>query len=166
MGAFRLFSICPRITRQGDRVVGISSWRWRLLTLGTCWRRVEIDPVSGWLTITAHYGWLVRRRRVVKFADVKNVTYGYGDMAPDQWFSFGYNSFDWFTVGLRLRDDSEFRLFNFVGEGTFVNQSSLPDWWFWEESFLDVSGTQEHESRLFAELIARLLNVKIVPPQL
>jgi hypothetical protein len=52
-------------------------------------------------------------------------------------------------------------LFHFYGEGTFVNNSPFPDWCYWEEYLLDMSGTQESESRTFVDLLQKMLNVPV-----
>ena len=81
-------------------------------------------------------------------------------------FSFAHDSFDWFTVGLRLKGDSEFRLFNFIGDGTFGNTGPFPDWLYWDEFAFDFSGSQDKESRVFVDLLSKMIGVKVVPPRL
>jgi hypothetical protein len=44
--------------------------------------------------------------------------------------------------------------------------SSWPDWLYWEQCLTDISGTQEKESRGFAELLGRMIGVPIIPPAL
>ena len=77
----------------------------------------------------------------------------------------GNDSFDWFTVGLRLADDSELQLFNFIGDGTFSNNGPFPDWLYWDEFAFDLSGSQEKESRVFVDLLCKMIGVRVVPPR-
>ena len=162
----RLFAICPRIKKEaGPRIVATSAWRVRILSLGAIQRQVVIEPASQMITVRSRYLWLIRKQRTIRFSDVQAVTYGYEDLMSHQsFFSYSHDSFDWFSVGLRLADDSEIGLFNFIGEGTFSNNGPLPDWLYWGESKFDISGSQDKESKVFAELLSTLINVPIAHP--
>ena len=162
----RLLALCPRIKKEpGPRVVATTALRVRILLLGLLIRKIVIDPTEKTIQISSRYVWLFRRQRTIRFSDVQAVTYGYEDlMSYESYFSYGHDSFDWFTVGLRLKDKSETRLFNFIGEGTFNNEGPLPDWLYWGESAFDVSGSQDKESRVFAELLSNLVQAPIAAP--
>jgi hypothetical protein len=92
------------------------------------------------------------------------VTYGYDPWSQDAGWSWSYDSFDIFSVGLKLVDDKDIHLFNFLGAGTFTNEGPLPDWMYWSDYALDCVGTQEGDSQVFAELVSRAIGVKIAPP--
>jgi hypothetical protein len=95
------------------------------------------------------------------------VTYGYEDIFSEQeWFAFAHDSFDWFTVGLRLRGGVQKHLFHFIGEGTFSSHGPWPEWVYWGDYALDLSGSQEKESRAFVEVLSKLVGVPVVPPRL
>ena len=160
----RLLAFCPRIRKESGRVVATTAWRVRLLFLGMLYRRVVIDPTKKRVFVTSRYLWLMRLRRTFRFSDVQAVTYGYEDLSLGASISYAHDSYDWFTVGLRLYDKSEFRLFNFIGDGTFDNIGPFPDWMYWEDFALDLSGSQEKESRVFADVLSRLIGVAIAPP--
>jgi hypothetical protein len=161
----RLLAICPRIRKEESRIVATTAWRARLLLLGLLYRKVVIDPVKRRLCISSRSLWLIRRERRIPFSKIEAVTYGYEDWSPDQILAFAHDSFDCFSVGLRLMDQSQIHLFHFLGEGTFGNDGPLPDWMYWEEFAWDVSGSQEKESRGFVELLSRMIGVSVVPPQ-
>jgi hypothetical protein len=108
--------------------------------------------------------WLICRNRIVRFAEIQGVTYGYEDMSPASLLSYAHDSYDWFTVGLRLNDNSEMHLFNFIGEGTFANNGPFPDWLYWEQFTFDISGNQEKQSRLFVDVLSKMIGVSVVPP--
>jgi hypothetical protein len=57
-------------------------------------------------------------------------------------------------------------LFNFIGDGTFSNNGPFPNWLYWDEFAFDLSGSQEKESRVFVDLLSKMVGVKIVPPRL
>ncbi|MFN0195811.1 MAG: hypothetical protein ACKVT0_03650 [Planctomycetaceae bacterium] len=161
----RFLSICPRIRKQGERlVISTSIFVW-LLFLGSLYRIVLVDPSGQWIAVNSRYLWFIRRRRKIPFTSILAITYGYEDVSADSWFSSTYNTYDWFKVGLRLNDESEVHLFNFVGEGSFVNESVLPDWFFWADYTFDITGAQESESRLLVDLLAQMINVKVIPPK-
>lgn len=159
----RLLALCPRIRKQGDCILVTTAWRTSLLSLCTIYRKVLIDPQSRKLAITSRYLWLISRFREIPFSAIQDITYGYEDMSMD--LTYANDSFDWFTVGLRLTDDTELHLFNFIGDGTFSNNGPFPDWSYWEEFALDLSGSQEKESRVFVDLLAKMVGVKVVPPR-
>jgi len=69
-----------------------------------------------------------------------------------------------FRVGLRLTDFREVHLFWFYGDGPFTNYGPFPDWLYWQEYLLDLRGTQETESRLFAEALSRMSGAPVEPP--
>ncbi len=143
-----------------------TAWRVRLLTLGMLFRRVTVDPRLQTLTVDSRYAWLFARRRKIPFAKIAAITYGYSNLSPDSYVSWGHDSFDSFTVGLRLKTpDQEIHLFNFVGEGTFSNDGPLPDWMYWQEFTYDWTGSQEKESRLFVDVLSTMVGVKVVPPR-
>ena len=108
----RLLSICPRVTKEDNCIVLRTAWRVRVFLLGMLYRIVIINPARSNIQINSRYFWLFKKKHAFSFKNVKAVTYGYEDMSPDSFLSYGNNSFDWFTVGLKFNDDSEFRLFN------------------------------------------------------
>jgi hypothetical protein len=161
----RLFAICPRIRKDSGRIVATTAWRVRLLFLGTIYRQVVIDPTNETISIRSRYLWLIRLKRIVRFSEIQAVTYGYEDMSLDSLLSYAHDSYDWFTVGLRFNDDSEMRLFNFIGEGTFSNNGPFPDWLYWKEFTFDIASSQEKESRVFVDVLSKMIGASVVPPR-
>lgn len=160
-----MFAICPRIRKDSGCVIATTAWFVRFLSAGSIYRRVVVDPARASISVHSHYFWVIVRERMIPFAEVESVTYGYEDMALDSYVSHAHNSHDWFTVGLRLRDNSEFRLFNFVGDGGFNNNGPFPDWCYWDDLAFDFVGGQEKRSRVFVDLLSTLLDVGVVPPR-
>jgi hypothetical protein len=159
----RLFSICPRVSKRGRRLVASTAWRLRLLTLGWLQRKVLVDPKKQEVMIQRRYFWAFPRRRRVHFRAVEAVTYGYQDWAPGASLVWAHDSVDLFSTGIRLHGGEELHLFYFYGDGTFSNDCPLPDWLYWEDYLLDLSGTQERESRAFVELLSKMIGVSVVP---
>jgi hypothetical protein len=162
----RLLSFCPRITKRDLSIIATTAWSVRLLSLGTVYRQVIVDARTKTVAIYSRYLWFLVRRRAVRFSSVSAVTYGYEDVSPDAFFSYAHDSYDRFTVGLRLADDSQVHLFSFVGEGTYTNNGPFPDWFYWDDFAFDISGNQETESRAFVEVLAKLIGVKVAPPSI
>lgn len=162
----RLLSVGPRITRDGDLLVAVTGWKMRFLTLSLLLTRMTVDPERRVVLIERRLGWIFTRRRKIKFDWIAAVTYGYSDQSLSGWVSQAHDSFDVFSVGLRLHDDDEFRLFAFFGNGTFTNESIWPDWMYGGRYYADLTGTQESESRTFAEALVQILDVPLLPPRL
>ncbi|MDW8424636.1 MAG: hypothetical protein RMK51_01790 [Meiothermus sp.] len=161
----RLFSIGPRIQKQGARLVVTTALRLRILSLGAFCRQVVVEPRKGWLMIHDRQFWFVERTRLIPFEQVEVVIYGFEDWTFGGWFFRARNTQELFRVGLRLRSGRELDLFRFYGEGPFVNESYLPDWWFWDEFATDATGTQEQESRLLVELLSKMIGVRVDRPR-
>lgn len=161
----RLLSICPRIRKESDKIIASTAWRIQILSLGAVYREVIVDPKKKRVTISSRYLWTQENKQVVRFREIMAVVYGYEDQSLGAMFARAHNSFDTFSVGLRLCDDTDVHLFSFSGEGTFANHGPLPDWWYWEQYALDVAGSQEKESRMFVDLLAHMIDVTVVPPR-
>jgi len=160
----RLFSLCPRIRKNGGRVIATSAWRSQILSLGSSFREVIVDPKRKAIRIRSRWLWFFRKTESIRFSKIEAVTYGYEDQAINLSMYNAHDALDCFSVGLRLYNDREIRLFKFFGEGSFVNDSIFPDWMYWEEYAFDINGSQEAESRVFVDLLAKLINVTVVPP--
>jgi hypothetical protein len=160
----QIFSIGPRIREDGGRLVATTAWRYRLLTLGTSLRRVVVDAEDQVVRIRRRSVWLFRREKTIPFSAIKGVTYGYDPWSPGSLFSWSYDSLDIYSVGLSLRNGDDVHLFNFLGDGTFTNDGPLPDWMYWRDFAGDLVGTQDQDSKAFAELLSRAVGVPITPP--
>jgi hypothetical protein len=160
----QIFSIGPRIREDGGRLVATTAWRYRLLTLGTSLRRVIIDAGDKVVLIRRRSFWLFRRGKTIPFSAIKSITYGYDPWSSGSWLSWTHDSLDIYAVGLSLRDGGDVHLFNFLGDGTFTNEGPLPDWMYWGAYASDFVGTQDQNSKAFAELLSRAIGVPITPP--
>jgi hypothetical protein len=160
----RVFSLGPRIRQEAGRLIATTAWRYRLLTLGASYRQVVVDPEQKVVLIRRRFLWIFRRRTVIPFATVRSVTYGYDPWTTDSWWGWTHDTFDIYSVGLSYGLDEEIRLFNFLGAGTFTNDGPLPDWVYWGSFAGDLVGTQDRDSRAFAELLSRAIGARITPP--
>lgn len=163
---FRILAICPRVRKEADCLIATTSWRIRLLFLYSLYRRVEINTKQRRIVIRSRYCWFFTSQRSIPFKEVRNVTYGYQEESISGKIFQAYDGLDSFSTGLRLKNDEQVGLFLFFGEGAFTNESILPDWMYWEEILLDLQGSQERESRIFVELLAKMIGVKVAPPGL
>jgi hypothetical protein len=154
-------SVGPSIHKRKGKLIARTPWPIRLLTLGLSRREVMVDPRRQVVVVRRRRFWFRRRRLVVPFGLVKSVTYRYAESSERPWWGTAGDSFDVFTVSLRLHDFSDVHLFTFLGDGEYENRSALPDWLFWPNFALDVAGTQGRESRAYAELLARMLQVPL-----
>jgi hypothetical protein len=159
-------SVCPHIRADGDRLIASTSGFVRVLNLGSFSRRVVVDRVARTVTVAQRSLWVLQRERRLSFAEIAGVTYGYEDENPFSLFSTTHDAVDRFVVGLLLVGGEEVSLFSFVGDGSFTNDGPLPDWWYWEEYVMDRTGSQERESRLFVQLLSKMMGVTIAPSSL
>ena len=71
--------------------------------------------------------WLFGRTRIIGFQDIRAVTYGYDDWAGGEGILWdAHDALDVYRVGLCLNDESEVRLFYFIGEGPMGNIADRP----------------------------------------
>ena len=158
----RLLAVCPRISKEDATIISTTALRVRLLLLWSYYRQVRIDPVGRTISISVCYLWFCRSQRQIPFHDVEAVTYGYEDIAYHSAYEPVHETNDCFTVGLRLKDDTEVVLHDFAGDGTLVNHTFLPNWFFRPFGF-DLEGSQENESRDYVEIVSCLVQVSTIP---
>jgi hypothetical protein len=158
-----MLSTSPRITADENTLTARTSVITFLFTAGLAIRKLQLDRSARTLTIHDRNGWLFKRTRSIPFNQIRAVTYGYEDVNP----SFGsHDAIDRFLVGIRLIAGNEIKLFSFIGDGSFSNSGPLPDWWYWEDILFDYTGPQENESRVFVQLLSKLIGVTIEPSTL
>ena len=154
-------SMCPKIAKDKDRLVGRTSFVGLLISLGCVYRRVVVEPRQKRIVIHRRLFWFFTKRRVIPFQRIASIVYSYEDWSPDTSLGWMGNTMDQFTVGLKLADGDEVHLFHFAGEGSFVNNSPLPDWLFWPNYAFDVAGSQVGESRAFAVLPTKMTGASL-----
>jgi hypothetical protein len=126
---------------------------------------VVFDGDARTITIERSIAWGPAKRRVLSFDHVQAVVYGYRDLNEPYTSGFwadAWDSYDHFTVGLRLTNQAELHLFDFVGEGGWQNESGMPDWAFLPNYWFNWIGTQEKESRQLVDAMSDLLQVPVV----
>ena len=161
----RLFSVCPRVCKRKGKLVASTALRLRVLMLGTLYREVIVDPKEEVVRVRRRYAWFFKRAVRIPFGSVRAVTYGYsGTGGPQGWWWGAYDTKDCYSVGLRLSNFREVHLFWFWGDGPFTNYGPFPDWLYWQEYLFDLCGTQETESRTYAEALSRLIGAPVEPP--
>ena len=160
----KFLSLGPRISKCHQRLILSTGWGLRVLSLGTWYRRAVVDVEQKVITLHSRYLWLLKRTKRISFPSVAAVTYGYSNWSPGAYLSWAHDSLDVFTVGLRLHGEEEIGLFDFVGDGTFVNDGPWPDWMYWPDYAVDLSGTQERDSKALVDLLCKILGVRVQPP--
>jgi hypothetical protein len=160
-----LFSLCPHVGKTKGKLVARTAMRLRIFSLGALYREVIIDPKEEVVRVRRRNAWFFKRAFRIPFGSVRAVTYGYsGTGSARGWWWGAYDTKDYYRVGLRLSDFREVHLFGFWGEGPFTNYGPFPDWLYWKEYLFDLRGTQETESRTYAEALSRLIGAPIEPP--
>jgi hypothetical protein len=160
-----LFSTGPSVLKARGKLVARTALYLQILTLGAFYREVVVDPKARVVRVRRRYAWLFKRAFRVPFESVRAVTYGYsgtgGEGGP---WRGAYRTQDYYRVGLRLSNFREVHLFGFAGEGGFANYGPFPDWLYWQEYLFDLRGTQDTESRTYAEALSRLIGAPVEPP--
>jgi hypothetical protein len=157
-----LLSLCPRVREDAGKLILTTGLKTGALTLGLSWRRVVVDPATRTVHVWDRHGWLVAREVTIPFKRIVSVTQDYADLSPGQWLPFGYDAFDVYRVGLRLRGDGgDVHLFRFIGEGAYVNNSDMPDWVHGREILTDVKGMQDREASAAAGAIGKMIGVRV-----
>jgi hypothetical protein len=159
------FSVCPFVYKAKGKLVARTPLYLQIWALGAFYREVIVDPKAQVVRVRRRYAWLFKRAFRIPFGSVRAVTYGYagsgGEGGP--WWG-AYRTKDYYSVGLRLSDFREVHLFGFSDEGGFANYGPLPDWLYWQEYLLDLRGTQDTESRAYAEALSGLIGAPVEPP--
>jgi hypothetical protein len=159
----RLFSVCPRLSKQKNKLVAATAWRLRILTLGWLFRKVIVDPKKKVVNFHSRYFWVIPCHRRIKFTAIEAITYSYQDWAPGASWTWTHDSVDLFTVGLRLYGGEDVHVFYFYGDGEFTNDGPLPNWIYWENYLFDTVGKQQKESRAFVDLLGKMIGVEVMP---
>jgi hypothetical protein len=154
-----MITLCPRITADDHCLKAKTSLVSVLLTFGLRYRSVVVNRTSRNVVIHTKTAWFWNRTETHPFDQIAAVTYEYDEFS----LLNRHDPIDRFIIGLRPKVGQEFRLFDFIGDGGFTNGGPLPDWWYWEDIVFDYTGSQEPESRAFAQLLSKLLGVKIEP---
>lgn len=162
----RVLKLRPRIAKSGGKLAARSSVQAQLLSLFAACRYVTVDPLQRVIRLRSRIFWFFSSTRRIEFDWVLNVTYDYREVAPGSSFSWAYYGADLFTVGLLLKNGEEVLLFRFFGGGQFVNDSFLPDWMYWQDEIEAklMHGTQERESKVYADTISGLVGVPVRQP--
>src|SRR5882724_6152538 len=108
-----LLSTCPHIRKRKGKLVASSNLYFQLLTLGTVYRHVTVDPKEEVVRVRRRYGWVFTRGWKVPFSSIEAVTYGYWGTGGSSGWPFAYDTVDSFSVGLRLKNQQEWHLFYF-----------------------------------------------------
>lgn len=154
----------PRVSKQQGKLIAETSWWHRIFTLGTVYRQVVLRPKKKEIHLYRCYAWFFRKKQRIPFHHVEAIAYGYSDQSGNQYFSYAHDSYDTFSVGLRLLGQpDDIHLFYFYGDGTFTNNGPWPDWMYWDDYLVDMSGTQQSDSKKFVELLSKMIGVSIVP---
>lgn len=166
--AFRLpfLSAGPRVRVTTTSVVASTGYYAMLFSLASVLRNVRVDRRTQTIAIEDRFGWAFECNREIQFSEVRAVTYGYDDASLlHRTFSVG-GAFDVYSVGLRLYDDEQVHLFRFMGPGTWTHEGLLSDFEEVEpQSDALVTGSQDGDSLVWAELVSKMVGVPIRPPK-
>ncbi len=136
-----IFSNCPSVERKAGKLLARSSW-WAYLTCLSLYSwEVAVDPVRSQVIIVCRFLWFFQTKRVVPFHEIRFVIYDYrgpSGSAVVRWLNEPNEEF--FSVGLKLKDQTVIPLFEFQGS----------KW-----------GSQEEESKNYAGQLSEMVGAPI-----
>ncbi len=150
--ALSFLSMGPRVTREGERLVANTSLPFRIATLFSWNKRLEACPREGKVVLKRTMLWTFTRTTEIPFQDIREINYKYSNLMPLSSVS-ATDAIDCYTILLELHDRHEIKLFSWIGQGEFENNSLYPDWVYWDEYIVDFTGTQANASLAFFELL-------------
>ncbi len=161
-----LLAICPKIKEYDTRLIAGTSFRAWLLMLTMLYRRVIVDAERKEVIILRRLFWIFNKTRTIPFDQIQEIAYNYEDWGPYTSLGFTGSSKDCFSVKLRLLNDEEVPLFNFVGEGSFktglLNPLLSLRWIIMKITFA-FCGRQEELSLNFVDRLEKLIGVRVSP---
>jgi hypothetical protein len=165
---FRLsfLTLRPSVREDGRSLVIKTGFLARLCSLFLRLRRVEVLPDLREVRIVRRMGYLLKSAETLSFDDIWYVDYSFGAFGTSWgWTAGGYGRHDQvetFSVSLVTRDERPHYVCSFRGEG------AVGTGWtgvlLGDDDWLDLSGTQEAESRKFVDYLARLIGVSVGKP--
>ncbi|MDA3798129.1 MAG: hypothetical protein PF692_03505 [Kiritimatiellae bacterium] len=138
----------------------------RLMTLGLNLYKVEISSAEQNISIHKRYAYIFSSKTEIPFSDIDYVDYSFESITTDIGSAYrGFETTDQserFAVYVVTHDNHKHLIASFIGEGAAC--TGMSGVLFSDDSLIDLSGTQEEESRKFAKYLAQFLGVKIGQP--
>jgi hypothetical protein len=162
----RFLAICPVIKDQDNKLIAYTSYAGWLLSLTLNYRHVVVDAQRQVVVIRQRLFWFFNRTKTIRFGHIQAIDYEYEDWGPFTSLGLTGDSKDCFSVKLRLVDDTEVHLFNFLGEGGLelgVLNPLFSFRWYLAKVFLSFCGSQEDASRKFVDRLEKLIGVRVAP---
>lgn len=136
------------------------------MTLGLSLKRVEIDTMRKEFRFRRRLMWFIQKNNILPFNTLSHLEYAYKSIGTSWGWSFsGYGRQDEvevFTLSVVDQDGKQFPLCSYHGEG------SVDTGWsgvlLGDDSSLDLSGTQEGESRQLVDMIKAITQLPIGKP--
>jgi hypothetical protein len=160
---FTSLTLRPRVAVASDSIVVETSGLLRFLSGFSYCYRVEIQLDRKRVLVHERSFYVLERRSEVAFADLWYLDYSFASVGTDWGLSLGWlgrtDQAESFTISLVTRDEVVHPVGAFRGEGSVA--SGWAGVLLGGDSIVDVSGTQQDESRAFAETLARRLGIPI-----
>jgi hypothetical protein len=111
-------------------------------------------------------GYFFSMETILEFDDVRYLDYGFGSFGTGWGWTLGgwgrQDQVETFYIDIVTRDDERLRVCAFRGEGAVM--TGWGGVLLGDDEIFDVSGTQEGESRQFANYLAKVLDVSVGAP--
>jgi hypothetical protein len=162
----RFLAICPIVKNQDNQLIASTSYAGWLLMLTLIYRQVIVDAGRKVVVIQRRLLWFFKSSMTIPFEHIQEIEYRYEDWGVFTSLGLTGGSKDCFSVKLRLVDDSQVHLFNFLGEGDLETGAINPLFslrWYLAKVLLAFCGTQEDASRQFVDQLEKLIGVRVAP---
>ncbi len=167
-GHSSLLTLRPRVREEPPLLVITTGFLSMCLTLGCKRRRVELDTLRKEIRLKNRYMWFVSQEETLPFDTLSHLEYTYDSLPTSIGFSAAglgrQDEIDIFTISVVNHDGREFKLCSYRGEGAVC--TGWTGVLLGDDSILDVSGTQEGESRQLVNMIKAITGLPIGKPLL
>ncbi len=162
----KLFTLRPSIRETKKSIVIKTGFLTKLFTFFLYMQKVEIIPSLRKVQISKTFFWSFIFRKQLDFDDVWYIDYSYNSMTTQfGWTSSRFGAQDEvesYSISIVTKDEKFYSICSFRGEGACCTG--------WDgvllggDEALDYKGTQESESRQFADYISKIFGVPFGKP--
>jgi hypothetical protein len=162
-----LLSLKPHVYNKDGVLVIETGFLFRLLSLFSYYRRVEMSAQNRTITILRKIFPYFPSTIKLDFDDIYYLDYSFDsivtDFSTNQW-SFGEHTdqAERFSVNVVTKDNQKYLIGSFMGEGSIC--TGMRGVMISDDSIIDFSGTQEEESLEFVKILSKILQVPIGQP--
>jgi len=164
---FSFLSLKPYVYNKDGVLVIETCFLFRLLSIFTYFRRVEVSVENQTVTILRKIFPYFPSTIKINFDDIYYLDYSFGSIVTDfstSAWSFGETTdqAESFSVHIITKNNQKYLIGSFLGDGSVC--TGMRGVLISDDSFFDLSGTQEQDSLNFVKILSKILQVPIGKP--